>query len=408
MTLRRVLAVVAITALLPLSVSALSTSDIYAQTFSLFNQIIAIQKQLIQSLDAQIADLKAQLSSANTQLAVAQNSQKDADSLRSELSMTKSVLSSANSQLAASQQQLSTANANLASTQSDLANVKSQLSACQNSPTPPKSCTFNGQEYPDGTIAPFTPSYPYFQNLQAQTAIPVSAMQMVSSSNANTAAFAMCAMPCGGYVIQYKCQNGDWVKVTTGYPYYPIALKPVIYLYPQKTEEVSVRLHYKGQFSSTYPPYDPTLGGWSVIARPDGTLTNLADGREYSYLFWEGTDYSLNIDETRGFVVKGSETREFLQEKLAQLGLTPREYNEFIVYWLPKMEHNAYNFVQFVGQEYTQSAPLAVSPRPDSMLRVFMAFKPLDNYKHVTPQTIYPFERKGFSVVEWGGTELPR
>ncbi|MBI5470301.1 hypothetical protein HY968_03210 [Candidatus Kaiserbacteria bacterium] len=183
-------------------------------------------------------------------------------------------------------------------------------------------------------------------------------------------------------------------------------MKPVIYLYPTKKEEVTVHLHYNGRLTSTDPPYDEAIGGWRVIARPDGTLTNLADYKEYSYLFWEGADYPLTVDQTRGFVVKGSDTREFLQSKLVELGLIPREYNEFIAFWLPRMEHNAYNFIQFVGDEYTKNAPLSISPKPDSMLRVFMAYKPLNQYVKVAPQKIAPFVRKGFSVIEWGGTEL--
>ena len=180
--------------------------------------------------------------------------------------------------------------------------------------------------------------------------------------------------------------------------------KPVIYLYPTTTQEISVALNFKGTLGVTDPRYDPGYG-WRIIANPDGMLTNIADGRQYPYLFWDGY-YPLHIDETRGFVVRGSDTREFLQTKLAQLGLTPREYNEFIVFWLPKMEHNPYNFMQFVGEEYENSALLSITPKPDSVLRVFMAFKPLTEYKYVTPQTIMPFEREGFTVVEWGGTEL--
>ena len=65
-------------------------------------------------------------------------------------------------------------------------------------------------------------------------------------------------------------------------PQYEI-LKPVIYLYPEQTTAVTVRLDYKGKFTCTYPDYP--AGGWQVTARPDGTLTNKADGREYSYLF---------------------------------------------------------------------------------------------------------------------------
>ncbi len=381
-SVRKLAAALALAALLPFSASALTTEDFYAQTFSLFNQIIAIQKQLIQMLDSQLADLKTQLSA----------SQKDAAAARTELSTTKSVLSSVNSQL-------STANATLASAQSELALTKTQLKstqdeliACRTPPQKTTSCIWNGQTFPEGTIMPFTPLSGY----QSATAVPDSAMQR-------------CVACDPGMIVRYQCKNGDWVRIDTGYPYdaYPTAVKkPVIYLYPSTTQEVSVKLRFGGMLAYTYPSYNQSIEGWRVIARPDGTLINLADGREYSYLFWEGKEYDLNIDETKGFVVKGSETREFLQTKLAELGLIPREYNEFIVFWLPKMEDNPYNFIQFVGEEYEKSAPLSISPKPDSMLRVFMAFRALDHYKDVTPQEIQPFERRGFSVVEWGGTEL--
>ena len=107
-----------------------------------------------------------------------------------------------------------------------------------------------------------------------------------------------------------------------------LAEKPVIYLYPEKAEEVSVWLDYEGELTCTYPAYED---GWHVIARPDGTLQNLRDGKEYSYLFWEGVT-DAQYDMSSGFVVKGEDTAEFLQEKLAALGLLPEEYNEFIVY----------------------------------------------------------------------------
>jgi archaellum component FlaF (FlaF/FlaG flagellin family)/uncharacterized protein YdhG (YjbR/CyaY superfamily) len=182
--------------------------------------------------------------------------------------------------------------------------------------------------------------------------------------------------------------------------------KPVIYLYPTKTEDVNVKLEYAGKLVSTYPNYDKTINGWQVTANPDGTLKNKADGKEYSYLFWEGvgnTDYSKFEN---GFVIKGSDTKDFLQSTLGKLGLTPREYNEMIVYWLPKMENNKYNLIYFAGKEYTDSAKLTITPTPDSILRVFMVFKPLEKYYQIPQQQITTFNRKGFAVVEWGGTEI--
>ena len=105
-------------------------------------------------------------------------------------------------------------------------------------------------------------------------------------------------------------------------------------------------------------------------------------------------------------MVKGEDTEKFLQEKLAYMGLTPREYNEFIVYWLPLMQDNEYNLIAFQGETYTDNAKLEITPSPDSILRVFMTFKPLDKPIEIEEQQLTAFERQGFTVVEWGGAEL--
>lgn len=181
-----------------------------------------------------------------------------------------------------------------------------------------------------------------------------------------------------------------------------MSAKPVIYLYPEQTEEVSVELEYDGDLTCTYPEYN---GGWQVTAYPDGTLTDQETGKAYNYLFWEGTDKN-EYDLTKGFVVPGEDTAEFLEEKLTALGLNERERNEFIVYWLPRMQDNEYNLIAFQGQEYTEHARLKISPEPDSILRVFMAYQPLDEPVDVPEQELEPFVREGFTVVEWGGTEM--
>ena len=180
--------------------------------------------------------------------------------------------------------------------------------------------------------------------------------------------------------------------------------KPVIYLYPEKTTTVSVLLDFEGTLTHTYPAY---RDGWTVTASPDGTLINHADNKEYSYLFWEG-DSKRTIDMSRGFVVKGSDTAAFLQEKLALIGLRPKEYNEFIVYWLPHMENNRYNLIAFQEKDYTDSAELTITPKPDSILRVFMTYKPLTLPVTIPPQELKPFVRRGFTVVEWGGAKVSR
>ena len=51
-------------------------------------------------------------------------------------------------------------------------------------------------------------------------------------------------------------------------------------------------------------------------------------------------------------------------------------------------------------------ASLDISPAPDSILRVFMAYQPLDEPIEMEPQQLEPFIRTGFTVVEWGGAQI--
>lgn len=177
--------------------------------------------------------------------------------------------------------------------------------------------------------------------------------------------------------------------------------KPVIYLYPETPTEVTVRLDYDGRLTTTYPAYGD---GWQVHAAPDGTITD-ETGREYYCLYWEGlTD--AEYDFSRGFVVTGSETAAFLEESLAELGLNAREANEFIIYWLPRMEGNDYNLISFQTDAYTENAQLEINPSPDTVIRVFMAWKALEAPIDLEPQDLTAPERTGFTVVEWGGTEV--
>lgn len=70
------------------------------------------------------------------------------------------------------------------------------------------------------------------------------------------------------------------------------------------------------------------------------------------------------------------------------------------------MKDNSYNLIHFAQEEYTKSAPLTITPKEDSLLRVFMVFKALQEPIEVKAQTFKAFERKGFTVIERGGTEI--
>ena len=70
------------------------------------------------------------------------------------------------------------------------------------------------------------------------------------------------------------------------------------------------------------------------------------------------------------------------------------------------MEENPYNLIAFQKEAYTDRAVLTVDPAPDTEIRVFMAWQGLDKGMEIEAQTLTAPERQGFTLVEWGGTEV--
>lgn len=97
----------------------------------------------------------------------------------------------------------------------------------------------------------------------------------------------------------------------------------------------------------------------------------------------------------------------FLIEKLEFIGLNTFETNEFIQYWLPILERNEFNFIHFrVNSGYDVISKNEVLPKSDTSIRVFMEFYGLEKPIEITEQKLEKIERKGFTLVEWGGSNV--
>ena len=180
--------------------------------------------------------------------------------------------------------------------------------------------------------------------------------------------------------------------------------KPVIYLYPEEEMDIHVQVAPRKGFSITDPKYGND--GWHVRATTDSVITNLADDKEYPYLFWEGHSDEVLPQNGEGFVVSRHNLNQFFDEKLKSLGLNVKETADFKEFWIPEMVKNEknYYFVTFLsGAFINKSAPLDIEPKPDTVIRVLMDYHGLDEYKNVTQQRLATPERRGFTVVEWGG-----
>ena len=50
--------------------------------------------------------------------------------------------------------------------------------------------------------------------------------------------------------------------------------------------------------------------------------------------------------------------------------------------------------------------PLEINPKPDTLIRVLMIYKKLDDKIDIKEQELIQVNRNGYTVIEWGGTEI--
>ena len=181
--------------------------------------------------------------------------------------------------------------------------------------------------------------------------------------------------------------------------------KPIIYLYPESTSTFEVNIEAKGEMVFTYPTYNEN---WTGTMHPNGNLE--IEGEVYKYLFWESKQEmdALNPKETAGFVVTSDNITSFLEEKLNYVGFTACERADFITFWGPQMQKEEQVFVTFHQDlDCNAFAELNISPAPDNLHRFYMSWGAYDGNHIPKAQELTPFQREGFTAIEWGGQEIP-
>ena len=194
----------------------------------------------------------------------------------------------------------------------------------------------------------------------------------------------------------------------TAVPQGVIYKKPVIYLYPTEKTEIKLSLDVNGKLLTTFPKYDES---WNITAEPNGQIYDTKTKRYYSSLFWDA-DVQLPKEHYQykdGFVISKEKLTAFFIEKLEHIGLSNQETNEFIQFWLPILEQNEYNFIHFrINDECDIIAKLNVEPKPETSIRVYMEYYGLEKFTTIKEQILPKTERKGFTLVEWGGVEVKK
>lgn len=189
--------------------------------------------------------------------------------------------------------------------------------------------------------------------------------------------------------------------------YQPITRdKPIIYLYPEKEMDISVQLNInkkENELTTIYPKFNGENNTWNVHAKPNGDI--ILGNKTYPYLFWEA--YSYNNQEIKeGFIVEDKNAEEFLENKLQLLGLNDKESTDFITYWLPVLLKNKLSLCNFQSEQFFNNFKLNVNPKPDTMIRIFLSIKKLDSPIKIKEQILEKNERKGYTLIEWGGCNI--
>ncbi len=188
---------------------------------------------------------------------------------------------------------------------------------------------------------------------------------------------------------------GDFIPYRN--PKEPILLKkPNIYLYPENQETLRVDVKLHGKITASTPAYK---NGWVVEASPAGTI----NGR-YGFIYYEALlDYPYLLD--KGWIVDKAHFNEQMERILLRIGLNKKERDDFVGYWNGELswQKSKYAAYYIPPQEVNKAVELKLSKQPDSLLRFYFVFSPVDNNIQIKEPDLQPFVRKGFTVVEWGG-----
>jgi hypothetical protein len=176
--------------------------------------------------------------------------------------------------------------------------------------------------------------------------------------------------------------------------------KPVVYLYPTRTTDVSVQVG--ALVSKSDPLYSPANGWQHVTAQSSGALSY--QGKAYGSLFWEGIGLGAYPNVSSGTVVPSSAAVATIRQQLAAQGLNNQESNDFLAYWQDKLPATPFVRLSWLTtDELNTLAPLKITPTPQTVIRTFLDFQGLNLPISLAPQTFHTPARNGFTVVEWGG-----
>jgi hypothetical protein len=173
--------------------------------------------------------------------------------------------------------------------------------------------------------------------------------------------------------------------------------KPNIYIYPNKSIDLSVNIAFPlgGKITESIPDYN---SGWNVSVSPGGIINN-----EYQFLFYE-CDVPDLFQKEKGWIIIKTELKSFFENNLNAHGFSSNEIKDFTDYWIPKLiASNNYEIYPQYLDDIEKIIVLNFSKEPRNIFRLFYYLKGRNdkNFEMEEP-IIEKGKREDYYVMEWG------
>lgn len=176
--------------------------------------------------------------------------------------------------------------------------------------------------------------------------------------------------------------------------------KPNIYIYGADGQTVRVIMRTPGLIVKSIPEYD-MASGWQVQARNDGLLTDAA-GDSYDFLFYESMTERTLFSKEEGFYLSAQNRAAQWKDILSAYGFSEQEISDFIEFWDAKLEKKDYIMYPQYTETVDEAMPVEIIPAPEHLIRMWFGFELYGGQQYQEAE-ILPFDRTGYTVVEWGG-----
>lgn len=180
-------------------------------------------------------------------------------------------------------------------------------------------------------------------------------------------------------------------------------VEPLIYIYTDKPQSVTVSLEPEVRIKSSDPLHKNN--SWTVLTNTKGTLWHEETKKNYSSLFWEGRKEHFPLPPKTGQLIKAEDLSAFFDKYLKGFGLNQKEIQDFKKFWVPELEKHKQVLIDFMLNSEVDEFVTIKSTPSMPQIRVYVNYWPVESkdFKYEKKEFKSIVRPTGNVLIEWGG-----